>query len=481
MGTSAASLNSNSSSAAATVAALLAPETFTGVSQYSGDLQSILTRAVQIAQLPVTIMQNQDSVVVSKIAALGTMQSSISTLAADLANLSTLAQSQALTATSSAPATLTATVNGNMTPTTYTITNITSTAAPASETSHAFFANGTTATVSASGTMQLTLGTQTANIHLTSATNNLVGLANAINNATDASGNSLPLTATIITAADNQDYLSVTANTPGRTTLTLTEGATPGGAEFLTQANQGANTDFTLNGNISVDSPSTTINNVIPGLTLNVLQKAPTGTVTVSLSSDPTQLSDALNTFVGDYNSLLNQVNGQVGASGGALSGDSIMNMVEGDMQQLVSYTGAGAIRSLSDLGITMADNSGQMTFDPTVVSGLSASQLQSAFSYLGSTTTGLASLANSFTQLSDPISGVIQSEIRGDAQTDQNLQTQISLKAVQVSQMQAALQLQLAAADASIAGLESQQNMLSTTIQAMNFTTYGYQANPGG
>lgn len=482
MGTSASSLgSSSSSSSAATIAALLAPQTFVGVSQYSGDLQSILTRAVQIADLPVTALQNQDSIMVSKVAALGSLQSYVNSLATDLTNLGTLAQSQALSATSSDSTTVTATVNGNMAPTSYTISNITSIAAAASETSTTSFPDGTTTHVSTSGTMVLTAGSQTATINLTSSTNNLLGLENAINSATDSHGNSLPVTASIITAGDGKDYLSVTANAPGKTTLTLTEGAAgSGGADFLTQNNQGANTDFTLNGNISVDSQSTTVNNVIPGVTLNILQADPNGSVTVSLNSDPTQLSGALGTFVTDYNNLLAQVQGQMGQSGGVLAGDSIVYQTESAMQQLVSSAGSGSIKSLADLGITM-DDTGKMTLDSTVVNGLSASQLQSAFSYLGSTTTGLAAMASSFTQIGDPLMGIIQSEVSGYNQTDQSLQTQIALKATQISQMQAALQRQLAAADSNIAMLESQQNMLNSTIQAMNYTTYGYQQNPNG
>jgi flagellar hook-associated protein 2 len=479
MGTSASSLGSTASSNAATVAALLAPQTFVGVSQYSSDLQSVLTRAVQIAELPVTALQSEDTAVVSKVAALGTLQSSVNTLAGDLTSLGTLAQSQALGATSSDPSTVTAAVDGNLAPNTYNISDITSIASAASETSKASFANATSTQVSPSGTMVLTLGSQTATLHLTNETNNLQGLANAINSATDSGGNSVPVTASVITAGTNENYLSVSANSPGATTLTLTEDSA-GGADFLTQTNQGSNTVFTLDNNIPVNSPSTSINDVIPGLTFNILQADPTANVSVSLSSDPTQLSSGLSTFVNDYNTLLGQVQAQMGTTAGPLAGDSAIYQIEGAIQQIVSYQGSGAIQSLSDLGISLSDT-GQMSLDSTVVSGLSSSQVQSAFTFLGSSTTGLASLASNLTELGDPVTGVIQSEVTGFNQTDQNLQSQILTKSTQISQMQSNLQLQLAAADANIAALESQQNMLNTTIEAMNYSTYGYQANPNG
>ena len=485
MSTSASSLSSSSS--AATIAALLAPQTFVGVSQYSSDMQSILTRAVQIAQLPVTALQNQEASLVSKVASLGSLQGYVNSVADSLTSLSTLASNKGLTATSSDTSIVTATVNGNMTPTTYTITNLTSVAAAASETSTASFADGNTTAVSPSGVMRLTLGSQTATFNLTSATNNLVGLAKAINTAKDADGNSIGVTATIITSADNTDYLSVTANTPGANALTLMENpGQPGSTNFLTTANQGADTVFTLNGNINVDSKSTTINNVIPGLTLNFLKPNSSGTVTVALKSDSSRLSTALTSFVSSYNDLVDQVHAQVGTGGGALVGDTIIGMIQDDMRQLLSYQGSGVIKSLSDVGIQMGHTgtygvSGKMTFDPTVVSGLSDSQLQGAFTWLGSSTVGFASLARTFTKLADPISGVMQSEIKGYTQTGQNLDTQIALKAVRISQMQVSMQQHLALADSLLASLERQQNMLSSTIQAMNYTMYGYQQNPNG
>jgi len=481
MSTSPSSLSSSSSSSssAQTIAALLAPQTFVGVSQYSSDLQSILTRAVQIAQLPVQALQQQQADMVSKISALGNLQTDVNAMATSLTSLSTVAANKGVTASSSDTNTVTATVSGNPPATTYTITNLTSIAAPASETSVNNFSDATKTQVSPSGTMTLTLGSQTATITLSAATNNLQGLANAINSAKDAKGNAIPVTATMITSSNNQDYLSVTANDPGQTTLTLTEGG-PAGTDFLTQRNQGADTKFTLNGNISVDSQSTMINNVIPGLTLNILQADPGGTVTVSLNSNASPLANALSDFVSKYNTLLGDVNAQAGQSGGALNGDSAISTLRDDMRQLTNYTGSGVVRSLYDLGISM-DNSGTMTFDPTALNSMSNAQLQAAFAYIGSTTTGLASLGNVFAQLGDPVSGVIQNEVAGYNTTENNINNQVTLKAVQVNQMQANLQRQLAAADSMIAELESQQNMLSSTVQAMNYASYGYQQNPNG
>src|ERR1700733_9974726 len=80
---------------------VFAPITLNGVSQYSGDLQSVLNRAVAIAQIPITALQNSDATVLSKENLLGQLQTTVQALATSLSSLGTTASSDALSATSS--------------------------------------------------------------------------------------------------------------------------------------------------------------------------------------------------------------------------------------------------------------------------------------------------------------------------------------------------------------------------------------------
>ena len=51
--------------------------------------------------------------------------------------------------------------------------------------------------------------------------------------------------------------------------------------------------------------------------------------VTLSIASDPTQLSSALQDFVTNYNALQTQLAAQTGTSGGALVGDTVINQLQ--------------------------------------------------------------------------------------------------------------------------------------------------------
>src|SRR5579862_2936612 len=113
----------------------LAPLTFTGVSTYSSDFQTILDRANQIAQIPVTALQNQDSTILQEKTLLGTLATAVAGLSTSLGTLGSTAANQALTATSSDPASVSVTNSGATTAASYVINSITSAASAASETS----------------------------------------------------------------------------------------------------------------------------------------------------------------------------------------------------------------------------------------------------------------------------------------------------------------------------------------------------------
>ena len=432
-------MSSTSSSIPTAATSVFAPVTLNGVSEYSSDLQSVLNRAVAIAQIPITNLQNQDSTVLSQESALGQMQGTVQGLATSLSTLGTVASSQALSANSSDSSVVTATDANATSPATYTINSVTSAAAAASEDSLVPYADSTTTPVSATGKMELVVGSKDYQIPLTSSTNNLTGLASAIN-ALNAGVN-----ASVLTTAKG-DYLSVTADSTGATTLQLIDdpssSTNPSGTntQWLTDTNQGTDAVFYLNG-IKVDQSSNTINDVIPGMSFTIQGPSTTPT-TLSLASDPTQLTSALQDVVTNYNSLRTALNAQEGPAAGPLSGDTSITQLEDAMDQFTGYTNSsGTIHSLSDLGISFSTN-GQASFDPSVVSGFTDAQLTAAFSFIGSASSGLVGATQTFGQFGDPTTGLLTVEAQGLAKTDSDLQSQISTLTSQMTVMQTNLAL---------------------------------------
>ena len=188
------------------------PVTLNGVSQYSSDLQSLLNRAVQIAQIPMTRLQNRDSTVLQQKSSLVSLQSDVAALASSMQSLGKLAANQALSATSSNPDVVTVASTGATSAATYAINSFTSPAAAASETSLSSYADSSSTPVSSNGSMDLVVGSKTYNFTL--ATNNLVTLRDTINSLNAG------VTASILTTSGG-NYLSISANSTGAATLHL--------------------------------------------------------------------------------------------------------------------------------------------------------------------------------------------------------------------------------------------------------------------
>jgi flagellar hook-associated protein 2 len=443
------------------------PVTLNGVSQYSSDLQSILNRAVQIAQIPATRLQNRDSTVLQQKSSLVSLQSDVAALASSMQSLGKLAANQALSATSSNPDAVTVTSTGATSPATYTINSITSPAAAASETSLSSYADSSSNSVSSTGSMELVVGSKTYNFTL--ATNNLVTLRDTINSLNAG------VTASILTTSGG-NYLSVSANSTGATTLQLIDDPSGTATQWLTSNNQGANAQFKLNG-IDVSEAGNTIIDVIPGVTFTI-QAASSTSTTLFLQSDPTQLSSALQDFVTKYNQLQSDLHQQEGQAAGVLAGDTVVTQLHSTLQQIASYTASsGSIQSLSGLGLEF-DSTGTLSLNQTTFDQLSDAQISDAFKFIGSATSGLGAFSATLQQFSDPITGVITAEQNGLTNEDQSLQQQISTLTSRINTMQTNLAAQLQKADAFIADLQNQQTALNSSIQGLNYVLYGKNPN---
>lgn len=448
----------------------LTPLTFTGVSKFSADFQTILNRTVSIASLPVQRLQNDQQKLLQQKLLVSNLSSSVASLATTVSGLGLTGEQKALSASSSNTAKVVATNISAPAAAVYNITEITSVAKAAAETSVTGYANPATTAVSSTGSVKLIVGSQEYNIDLSSS-NNLTALRNTIN-ALGAG-----VTATVLTTGTgaNPYYLSITANETGAKTLELRDDPTGANTNLLTTLNQGANSVFKLNG-VDVNKKTTFINDVVPGVTFDI--KGTTGvgeSVTVTLASDKSKLSNALESFVASYNAVREQVNAQVGQNAGLLSGDILVREVQTRLRSLTSYSAsdAGSVRNLGNLGIEF-DSSGVASLNSDTFGSLSDTQINEAFTFLGSDTTGFGGLAATLTDISDSVTGLARIQMDKYDETDKRLTQQVEELTGRVTAMQAAMAAKLQIADTLLAGLESQQSVLDASLQSLKLTLYG-------
>jgi flagellar hook-associated protein 2 len=455
----------------------ITPLTFTGVSTFSNDFQTILNRAVSIASLPAKALQNKQTDLLQEKQLTTSLESVVSDLANSVSNLGALGSNQALVGNSSDSTKVAVNSASGSTPVSHSITNITSVAKAASESSLTGYADATAATVSSTGTVELFVGGSSKQFTLAAGKNNLAGLRDAIN----AQG--LGVTASVLTTGTGLTpfYLSISASSTGQNALQLVDDPNGTPTQLLTATNPGANAVFKVDG-VNVTSTTNLINSVISGITFTIVKQTdPAETVTLSTATDSTQLSSALKDFVAKYNAVTGQLNGQIGSAAGLLSGNSLIWGLQSELHGLVNHNGTGAIKSLAELGIEL-DNTGKMSFnqdttDPTrhvAFNSLSSAQIAGAFSFLGSATTGFGALSSRLTQYSDPITGTIKSQQDLFDAADKRLTGQVNTITNRANAMQKSLSAKLQAADALIASLTAQQQLLNASLQSASFAAFG-------
>lgn len=449
----------------------LTPLVFSGISKYSTDFQTILDRTVKIASLPITSLKNQQTDLLERKVVAGGLQGAVASFGASLKSLGEIGDRRAVTGKSTDAAkaairSVTAATGG-----VYTLSEVTSVAAAAAETSLVSLPDSNSTAVSSTGTVKLTVGSSEFTVSLTTGENNLAGLRDKIN------GLGAGVTASILTTA-GANYLSVSANATGAATLSLKDD--PGGAntDLLTATNQGSNANFKLNG-VPVSQSTNLVNSVIPGLSFEVLAETDVDeTVTLTLASDRSQLSTALSSLASAYNTLVAQVDGQIGESAGLLSGSSVVREIQSVLREVTGFAGAGfsgtgEVKSLSELGLVF-DSTSKLTFDSAAFAALTDTQVRAGLDFAGTSETGLGSLYRKVTGISDPVTGIIQAEINQFDATGRDLETRVSDLNERVTLLQSGLAQKLQYADALLASLESQQSVLTASIDSLSYSLFG-------
>jgi flagellar hook-associated protein 2 len=451
-------MSTSSSSIAALAGSLASPQTSTtGSSTFAADLQASVSRALQIAALPMESLEADQSTISSQTSELSTLGGLFNSLQTALQAIGSGTGNSALQATVGDQSVLTASVTGSASTGTYTVdvTNAGSLSSAISNSATAV-ADPSTEDISGSSTFTLTVGTTNYQI----SADNLDDLASAIN----ASGAPVQAVVVNLGSPESPNYqLSLQATGLGNVALQLNDGTN----NLLTTLNTGADGSYTVDGQppggITTDSSTVTI---APGLTAD-LESA--GSTTVTVSSSLSTVSSELSSFVTAYNAAFSEMEKNFGQNGGALVGDSSVLEMQQTLNQMMTYTGSGgSITSLAQLGVEFTQQ-GTLTFDSSAIAGLNQSQITDALTFLGNVNSGgfLQYANNTLNGITDPVSGAIAAETQTLDNENSSYQSQITTDQSQLTIMQTNLENQMAAANALISKLENQTTFLQGLFQA--------------
>ena len=363
---------------------------------------AVNAKVVQATSISTTITNNQ-----AKISAYQALQTDLTTLASGLTSLSTsIINSLATNAFSTRAATITSTgdvsassalsmIIGNGAATGDHTLQISQLAAAEKVIGSSQSSQSTA--LGYSGTFSLGLaGGSTAAITITS-TMTLQDVVDAINAQTSTTN----VQASIVQVSSGsyemvlsgtEDAADITYSSTSGDDILSKLGVTDSSGAFADVLQQAQSAEFTLDG-IAMTRDTNDITDVLSGVTFDLLQATPSGTtLNISIGTDTSQITSALQTFVTNYNAFRDAVIAQqatnsdgTAASSAVLFGDGTMREIT-DALQAALDTSVGGL-SMADLGLSFNEKN-ELVLDTSTLSNILSTNLAGATTLLSAQTT---------------------------------------------------------------------------------------------
>ncbi len=194
----------------------------------------------------------------------------------------------------------------------------------------------------------------------------------------------------VLTAAN--DNADITYSSTSGDDILNKLGVTDSSGSFSDVLQTAQAAQFTLDG-ISLTRNTNEVSDVLSGVTFDLLQPTPSGTtLNVSIGTDTSQITSALQTFVTDYNTFRDAVIAQsaqnsdgTASSSAVLFGDSTMHDIMTQVEQVLG-TSVGGL-SMADLGLSF-NSKNELQLDTNTLSTVLNNNLSGVETLLSAQTT---------------------------------------------------------------------------------------------
>ncbi|GLH79383.1 hypothetical protein SSBR45G_42920 [Bradyrhizobium sp. SSBR45G] len=398
-GTTSSSSSSTSSSSSLTTSGTSTTSTIDWTALIQSAVNAKLSQATQIST---KITANE-----AKITAYQTLQTSLKTLSSGLSSLATAvvnslatnvfatrAATISATGDVSASSALSMSVNNGAATGSHTLTI--SQIATAQKVTGTAQSSQTTA-LGYSGTFSLGLsGGSTADISITSGMTlqDVVSAINAQSSTTDVEASIVQVSSGSyqLVLTGTQDAADITYSSSSGDDILNQLGVTDSSGAFSSVLQTAQAAQFTLDG-ISLTRNTNDVTDVLSGVTFDLLQATPSGTtLNVTIGTDTSQISSALQTFVTNYNAFRDAVLAQqttnsdgTAASSSVLFGDGTMRQIMNSLQTVLG-TSVGGL-TMADLGLSFNEKN-ELELDTGTLSTILSTNLSGVTTLLSAQTT---------------------------------------------------------------------------------------------
>ena len=466
MSTSSVSSSSSGASSGLTLSSLTGSSTQQVTGLASGlDTDQIIQEEMSIYQQPVTNLQNQQSGLTAMNKQLTSIQSELKTLSADalaVGDPTLFETTQSVTSSD---------------PTRVTATSATGAGVGGYQVSISQLANSAQATYGYTSPTSDDNITVNGSSYTIKAGESIQNFVDSINSDTNGS---------VFAAATNSGTVVFSSRQTGASSsVSITDG---GGALSLQSSKAGQDALFSVDG-VNGSSSSNTVTNAIGGVNLTLTGvTTTTGPITVNVGApapNSTNISNAINTFVTQYNKVISDIQTQLqqqpsssDPTQGTLYGDPELQDLLTQMRTSMFSGGSGlpaGASTMDDIGVSTGATtgsgavsqsalSGDLTLDPTALTNMLTSNPSGVKAILGSWS---SSFVNVVDNASDP-GGTIAARIGGDNSQISNLGNQISSMQSALADKQSFLVQEFAQLEAALSSNQSESSWLTSQIASL-------------
>jgi len=444
-----------------------------GVSGIStgADWNSIINQLMNVQSQRLNLLKSRESDIEKQISDYGLVKSSIDNYMSSISDLQDGSALAVFTASSTDESVLTASADSSASVSNYDI--VVSQLASRDKIASSAYADASTAV--GTGTLSITVNGQTMDLTVDASNNTLTGLAAAINSASDNPG----VTASILNETGGS-RLILTSNDTGTTnavTINVTDsdgnntdasglsklfyiGA--GGDGLAEQISTAQNALLTIDG-FDIESASNAVTGAVTGVTLNLTT---TGSASINIQRDNTEIENKISAFVDAYNTLMDQFDQW---QSGSLANDSSLRRMEQGLKDILNQpaTLGGASRYLFEAGITR-DKYGKLSLDSAELSTALASDFSMVSNLFGDSSTGFATRLYNFADSLLSAGGIIESSGEGLDNRKRIMQDSIDREQNRLSIVEKNLVKQFASLDKTVSQLQSTSSYLTSQLTSL-------------
>ncbi len=238
---------------------------------------------------------------------------------------------------------------------------------------------------------------------------------------------------------------------------------------------RGSNLQYNINGGGTLTSQSNTVDGSSSGLTGLSVTALALGSTTISVNSDTSKISSAIQSFVTDYNAAQNKIatdtTGTTDSSGtttpGVLIGDQDVEGIATSLRQLVGVSPSGlsgVVKSLNDLGILSngSDNTLALSDTTTLTSALN-NNLSDVKNLFTDPTNGLATNLGTYLTNTTGTNGVLAGDEANMTKESTDITNSINSLEQKITSDQTRLTNEFVAMETAINSINTEKQYLNS------------------